>query len=202
MATLQRPSPPCPIMVLHQSLTTFRELCKTLRESDTDWESRGFYAQLIAYFLMISEALDNIPREAPECVMEITGLLVKAIKPNHLWATATPQERLSTLSRQWISLLDQADSKREFASQAMDFGANTARRNIYLQELDSCERTVRALLPEDPREMTVEGSIRFKTLPEPSCGISSASHSVFIGLADCCKTCSCHSKHDFWQTWD
>lgn len=178
------------------ALRAILEIARDLRTDADDGELRGFYAELMAYCVLINNHLSRIVRDKMRLAHDRVDSIAARLGAI-LILTGTVEERLRELDVRWGEVRGEDSTvKAQFIGSALAFGDTYDQRVALIDFLASWESDVRRQYPEERSSWTAEDVAPRKKIAEPPFSVWNSAQAVFKAMTSC-QDCDCTPEHDF-----
>lgn len=182
--------------LIQAALKTILDIARVLRTDVDDGELQIFYADLMAYCVMIRNHLDRITRAGMSLACTLADSITARLGAI-LTSKASVEAGLRELHARWDEVRTKDSlTKAQFIDSALAFGERHDQRMDFVDFLASWENDVQARYPEDRTLCPAEDFAPQKKIGYPSFAVWNAAQAVFKALA-ACQNCGCMPAHDF-----
>lgn len=182
--------------LISAALRAILEIARDLRTVADDGELRGFYAELMAYCVLINNHLNRIVRDRMRLAYDLVDSIAARLGAI-LILRGTVEERLRELHVRWSKVRAQdSTAKAQFIGSSLAFGETYDQRVALIDFLASWESDVRRQYPEERSSWTAEDVAPQKKIGEPPFSVWNSAQAVFKAMTSC-QDCGCTPEHDF-----
>ncbi|KND87724.1 Intracellular serine protease [Tolypocladium ophioglossoides CBS 100239] len=183
-------------VLIQAALETILDIAKLLRTDADDGELRVFYADLMAYCVVIRNHLDRITSTGMRLACDLADTITARLGAI-LTSSASAEGRLRELLARWNHVRTKDKLvKAQFLGSAVTFGERHDQRMDLVDFLASWENDVQVRYPEDRSLWTAEDFAPQNKTSDTSFAVSSAAQAVSKAMA-ACRNCGCMPAHDF-----
>lgn len=178
------------------ALRAILEIARDLRTVADDGELRGFYAELMAYCVLINNHLSRIIRDRIRLAYDLVDSIAARLGAIVI-LRGTVEERLRELAVRWGEVrAEDSTVKAQFIGSSLAFGNTYHQRVALIDFLASWESDVRRQYPEERSSWTAEDVAPQKKIREPPFSVWNSAQAVFKAMTSC-QDCGCTPEHDF-----
>lgn len=178
------------------ALRVILEIARDLRTDADDGELRGFYAELMAYCVLINNHLSRIIMDKTRLAYDLVDSITARLGAI-LILKGTVEERLRELVDRWGKVRAEDNTvKAQFIGSSLAFGDTNDQRVALIDFLTSWESDVRRQYPEERSSWTAEDVAPQKKIGEPPFSVWNSAQAVFKAMTSC-QDCGCTPEHDF-----
>lgn len=178
------------------ALEAILEIARDLRTDADNGELRVFYADLMAYCVLINNHLSRIIRAGMRLACDLVDSITARLGAI-LISSGTVEDRLRDLHARWGEVRTK-DSviKAQFIGSSLAFGDTYEQRVALIDFLASWETGVQSQYPEEWSSWTAEDVAPRHKIGEPSFSVWNSAQAVFKAMTSC-QTCGCRPEHEF-----
>jgi hypothetical protein len=175
---------------------TILDIARVLRIDADNGELRVFYADLMAYCVLISNHLDRITGARVSLACDLADS-IKSWLGSFLISKGSVEDRLRDLYTRWgeIEARDRM-FKAQFINTVLVFGDSHSQRVAFIDFLSAWERDLQSRYPEQRSLWAAEDFASPKKISEPSFLVWNSAQAVFRAMT-ACQNCGCTPAHDF-----
>ncbi|KAL1860720.1 hypothetical protein Daus18300_009063 [Diaporthe australafricana] len=183
-------------VLVQAALRTILDIAKVLRIDADNGELRVFYADLMAYCVLISDHLNRITRAGESLACDLADSIKRRLGAI-LTSQGSVEDRLRELQTRWgeVQAKDRM-IKTQFINSVLVFGDSHYQRVALIDFLSSWESDVLSQYPQQRSPWTAEDFAPQKKIGEPSFLVWNSAQAVFRAMT-ACQNCGCTPEHDF-----
>lgn len=178
------------------ALEAILEIARDLRTDADNGELRIFYADLMAYCVLINNQLSRIIRAGMRLACHLLDSITAQLGAI-LISSGTIKDRLRDLHWRWgeVRTRDRV-TKGHFISSTIALGDSYEQRVALISFLASWETAVQSQYPMERFHWTAEDVAPQQKIGEPSFSVWNSAQAVFTAMKSC-QNCGCRPEHDF-----
>lgn len=178
------------------ALEAILEIARDLRTCADNGELRLFYADLMAYCVLINNHLSRITRAGKRLSCDLVDSITVRLGAI-LISSGNVEDRLRDLKARWGEVRTKDSMiKAQFIGSTLAFGDSPEQRAALIDFLASWETSVQSQYPMERFSWTAEDVAPQQKTGEPSFSVWDSAQAVFKAMTSC-QNCTCRPEHDF-----
>lgn len=193
---MPQPSNDAGTALAEAALGTILEVTRDLRTQVDNGELRVFYADLMAYCVLIKNHLSRITSAGMSLAYDQVDSITARLG-TILISRGSVEDRLRNLHARWGEVRTKDSiTKAQFIGSTLAFGDTYEQRVALIDFLASWESGVQSQYPEERSPWTAQEVAPQQKIGEPSFSVWNSAQAVFKAMTSC-QDCGCMPEHDF-----